>query len=313
MPACRRYVLGALLAGLLTLVAAPAASAQPAPPVVGENPAPPGGAPAPAQLPAAPQAPVPGADPAAPAAEPGIPAEPAADGVVVPDVADVPEITVSVGDGDTTLSRTVVLILLLTIGSVAPGILLLMTTFTRFVVVLGLAKNALALQTVPPAQVLVGLALFLTFFVMNPVFSDVNEDAIQPLLAGTIDQDEALAQGYAPLREFMLAQTREEDLRLFTDLASGPRPASRADVPASTLIPAFAISELRSAFIIGFVIFIPFLVIDLVVAAVLMSMGMVMLPPVFISLPLKLLLFVLVDGWVLIVGSMVQSVNGVVL
>lgn len=229
-----------------------------------------------------------------------------------PLVPDVPDIVISVDSGDEALSRTVVLVLLFTIGAVAPGLLLLMTTFTRFVVVLGLAKNALALQTVPPAQVLVGLALFLSWFVMAPVLGEVNEQAIQPLLAGEMGQDEALEVGFAPVREFMLAQTRESDLQMFLNLSGAPQPDSVEDVPASTLVPAFVISELRTAFIIGFVVFVPFLVVDLVVAAVLMSMGMVMLPPVFISLPLKLLLFVLVDGWVLIVGSLVNSVNVVV-
>jgi flagellar biosynthetic protein FliP len=221
------------------------------------------------------------------------------------------EIGISFGSEDAALSRTVMIILLLTVGSVAPGVLLLMTSFTRFVVVLGLAKNALGVQTIPPAQVLVGLALFLTFFVMSPVLTEVNDEAVQPLLAGSISQGEAFSRGYAPLRTFMLAQTREADLQLFTDLA-GERPVEPEDVSVRTLVPAFVISELRTAFVIGFVIFVPFLVIDFVVSAVLMSMGMVMLPPVFISLPLKLLLFILVDGWSLIVGSLVGSVQGVV-
>jgi flagellar biosynthesis protein FliP len=233
-------------------------------------------------------------------------------GVEVPDVPAPPDVAISVSSEDGALSRTVTIILLLTVGSVAPAILLLMTTFTRFVIVLALTKNALAVQTVPPAQVLIGLALFLSFFVMQPVLSDINEDAVQPMLAGTITQEEAFSAGYAPLRDFMIAQTRQDDLRLFVNLSGNEAPATISDVPASTLIPAFVISELRAAFIIGFVIFIPFLVIDLVVAAVLMSMGMIMLPPVFISLPLKLLLFVLVDGWALIVGTLVTSVNGVV-
>jgi flagellar biosynthetic protein FliP len=209
------------------------------------------------------------------------------------------------------LSRTVLIVLLLTVGSVAPGILLLMTSFTRFIVVLGLAKNAIGVHTIPPAQVLVGLALFLTFFVMGPVLSEVNDEAIQPMLAGTISQDQAWARGFAPLRTFMMAQTRESDLELFANLADD-RAATRADVSARVLVPAFVISELRTAFIIGFVIFVPFLVIDFVVSAVLMSMGMMMLPPVFISLPLKLLLFILVDGWALIVGSLVGSVQGAI-
>lgn len=209
------------------------------------------------------------------------------------------------------LSRTVLIVLLLTVGSVAPGILLLMTSFTRFIVVLGLAKNAIGVHTIPPAQVLVGLALFLTFFVMGPVLSEVNDEAIQPMLAGTISQDQAWARGFAPLRTFMMAQTREADLELFANLADD-RAASRAEVSARVLVPAFVISELRTAFVIGFVIFVPFLVIDFVVSAVLMSMGMMMLPPVFISLPLKLLLFILVDGWALIVGSLVGSVQGAI-
>ena len=207
------------------------------------------------------------------------------------------------------LSRTVLIVLLLTVGSVAPGILLLMTSFTRFIVVLGLAKNAIGVHTIPPAQVLVGLALFLTFFVMGPVLSEVNDEAIQPMLAGTISQDQAWTRGFAPLRTFMMAQTRESDLELFANLADD-RAATRAEVSARVLVPAFVISELRTAFVIGFVIFVPFLVIDFVVSAVLMSMGMMMLPPVFISLPLKLLLFILVDGWALIVGSLVGSVQG---
>jgi flagellar biosynthetic protein FliP len=224
----------------------------------------------------------------------------------------VTDVGVSVDSQDPNLSRTVIIILMLTVGSVAPGLLLMMTAFTRFVVVLGLVKNALGLQTVPPAQVLIGLALFLTFFVMNPVLSEVNEKAIQPMLAGTIGQGEAIEAGFKPVRQFMLAQTRDEDLRLFMDLSNTEQPTNPDDVSAAVLIPAFAISELRAAFIIGFIIYIPFLVIDLVVSAVLMSMGMMMLPPVFVSMPLKLLLFVLVDGWVLIVGSLVNSVDGIV-
>ena len=237
------------------------------------------------------------------------PAEP--DGPAVPDVPDVPDVSVSVTSDDGGLSRSVVIVLLLTVGSVAPGLLLLMTAFTRFVVVLGLTKQAIGMQTIPPAQVLVGLAMFLTFFVMSPVFSEVNDQAIQPLLAGEIDQGEAFERGFAPLRTFMLDQTRDDDLQLFVDLAGAEQPAEPEEVGATTLVPAFVISELRTAFMIGFVIFVPFLVIDLVVSAVLMSLGMMMLPPVFISMPLKLLLFVLVDGWSLVVGSLVTSVNGV--
>ena len=231
--------------------------------------------------------------------------------VTAPDVPDVPDVSVSVRADDSGLSRSVVIVLLLTVGSVAPGLLLLTTAFTRFVVVLGLTKQAIGLQTIPPSQVLVGLAMFLTFFVMSPVFGEINEEAVQPLMAGEIEQGEAFARGFDPLRTFMLDQTREQDLQLFVDLAGGDPPAGPDEVSATTLVPAFVISELRAAFVIGFVIFVPFLVIDLVVSAVLMSLGMMMLPPVFISMPLKLLLFVLVDGWSLVVGSLVTSLNGV--
>ena len=253
-----------------------------------------------------------------------VPAEPAAAGasavlvgeqddgaVVVPQPADVPDVSVDIDTGDGALSQTVVIILLLTVAAAAPGLLLLTTSFTRFAIVLGLTRNAIGSQNVPPTQVLVGLALFLTLFVMGPVLSKVNEDAVQPLLAGEIAQDEAFDRGFAPLREFMLEQTDDDDLRLFMGVSGVAMPETREDVSAGTLIPAFILSELRTAFVIGFVIFVPFLVIDLIVSAVLMSMGMVMLPPIFISLPLKILLFVLVDGWALIIGSVVSSVQGV--
>ncbi len=216
-------------------------------------------------------------------------------------------------DEEEPLSRTVMIVLLLGLAAMAPSLLLLMTTFTRFIVVLGLTKQALALQTVPPAQVLVGLALFLSAFVMSPVITEVNEVAVQPMMAGEIDGSEALSEGFEPIRTFMMAQVRDDDLALFVGLSGDPMPEDPSEIRATTLIPAFVISELRTAFMIGFVIFVPFLLIDIVVAAILMSLGMVMVPPVFVSLPLKLLLFVLVDGWVLMIGSLVQSVNGVVL
>lgn len=225
----------------------------------------------------------------------------------VPDP-EAPAISVQLGD-DSGVSRSVALLLLLTVGAVLPGLLLVMTSFTRYVVVLGITKNALGLQTIPPTQVLVGLALFLTVFTMAPTFTEVNEAAIQPLLNGEIESQEAMDAGFAPFRDFMLEQTPDDDLRLFSQISDTEIAPSRAEVSASVLVPAFVVSELRSAFLIGFVVFVPFLVIDLVVAAVLMSMGMVMLPPVFISLPLKLLLFVLVDGWSLIIQSLVSSVG----
>lgn len=231
--------------------------------------------------------------------------------VEVPAPPEVPDVSISVDSGSEGLSQTVTIILMLTVAGVAPGILLLTTSFTRFAIVLGLTRNAIGVQTIPPSQVLIGLSLLLTVFVMGPIFGDINDRALQPLLAGEIEQGQAFEEGFAPLREFMLNQTRPEDLRLFMDLSGNERPATPDDVSATALIPAFVISELRAAFIIGFIIFVPFLVIDLIVAAVLMSMGMVMLPPVFISLPLKLLLFVLVDGWAMIIGSVVQSVQGV--
>ena len=275
----RRLALLALLAGLLlALLAGPASAQVPAPELTPPTP------------PTAPQPP-----------EGGTP--PLEDG-------DVNGINVTIDGAEEGLSRTVTLVLLLTVAAVAPMLLLLMTTFTRFVVVLSLVRNGLGLQTVPPAQVMVGLAIFLSLFAMGTTLSEVNEVAVQPLLAGELDALAAAELGYEPFREFMLAQTRESDLRLFTGLAGDEAPANASEVGPTTLIPAFVISELRTAFTIGFVIFVPFLVIDLVVAAVLMSMGMVMLPPVFVSLPLKLLLFVLVDGWALIARSLVKSVVG---
>lgn len=232
------------------------------------------------------------------------------DDIEVPPIEPVPDVSISVRDEESgELSQTVTILLLLTVLAAAPGLLLLTTSFTRFAIVLGLTRNAVGSQNIPPNQVLVGLALFLTIFVMGPIFGQVNEDAIQPLLNGEITQDEAFDNGFAPIRSFMMSQTRTEDLAMFMGISGAERPASVEDVSAGTLIPAFVISELRTAFIIGFIIFVPFLVIDLIVAAVLMSMGMVMLPPVFISLPLKILLFVLLDGWSLLIGSVVSSVG----
>ncbi len=227
---------------------------------------------------------------------------------VEPSEPDEPDVAISVNSSSTGLTQTVVIILLLTIGSIAPSLLLLATSFTRFIIVLGLTRNAMGTQQIPPTQVLTGLALILTFFVMGPTFSEINEVAVQPLLAGEIEQGEAFDAGFAPMREFMLAQTDEEDIRLFLDIRD-EQISSAEEVSPSVLVPAFVLSELRTAFTIGFVIFIPFLVIDLVISSVLMSLGMVMLPPVFVSLPVKLLLFVLVDGWGLIVVSLVSSVN----
>ncbi|MGI9951204.1 flagellar type III secretion system pore protein FliP [Moorellaceae bacterium AZ2] len=202
---------------------------------------------------------------------------------------------------------TVRLLVLLTILALVPAILLLMTCFTRIIVVLAFVRSALATQQVPPNQVLIGLALFLTFFIMAPVYNQVKAQALDPYLAGQISQEEALARGSRPLREFMYRQTREKDLALFIRMAGLPEPRTRDDVPLYVLIPAFVISELKTAFQMGFLIYIPFLIIDLVIASILMAMGMFMVPPVMISLPFKLMLFVLVDGWYLVVKSLLES------
>jgi flagellar biosynthetic protein FliP len=199
--------------------------------------------------------------------------------------------------------------LLILIGAVTliPAMLFCVTGFTRILVVLGFIRTGLGTPTAPPNQVLVGIALFLTIFVMAPTFTKVKTDAIDPLTKGDITQAQAFDRGQKPLREFMFRQTRTKDLALFVKLSKMKRPRTRADVPTYVLIPAFIISELKTAFQIGFLIFLPFLVIDLVVSSTLMSMGMVMLPPVFISLPFKILLFVLVDGWDLVTRSLVES------
>ncbi|MGH2735349.1 MAG: flagellar type III secretion system pore protein FliP [Actinomycetota bacterium] len=222
----------------------------------------------------------------------------------------VPEVGIKVESDDPGLSRTVVIILLFTIASVAPAILLLMTSFTRFVVVMGLTRNAIGLQGIPPNQVLIGLAMFMTFFVMSPVLGQINKEAVQPALDGKISTTVALERGFKPLRTFMLEQTDEDDLELFTSMTRDTKPRNESEISATALVPAYVISELRTAFLIGFIIFIPFLVIDLVVSAAMMSLGMMMVPPIVISLPLKLLLFVLVDGWGLIVKSVLGSVTG---
>lgn len=197
------------------------------------------------------------------------------------------------------------ILLLLTVLSLAPAFLMMVTSFTRIVIVLSFIRNALGTQQVPPAPVLVGLALFLTFFVMAPVIIKINNNALQPYLGGKINQTTAFKRAEAPIRTFMLKQTSENDLALFVHMSKMPRPKKVDDVPTYVLIPSFIISELKKAFIIGFLIYIPFLVIDMVVASTLMSMGMMMLPPILISLPIKLLLFVLVDGWNLIARAMI--------
>ena len=199
------------------------------------------------------------------------------------------------------------IIVMMTVLTLAPAIIIMMTSFTRIVVVLAFLRQALGTQQMPPNQLLVGLSLFLTFFVMSPFLNDINTKALQPYMKGTISQDVAADETMKPLRKFMFAQTRDTDLSLFLKMGRVEKPRTRADVPSLVLIPAFVISELKTAFEIGFVIYLPFLVIDMVVAAVLMAMGMMMVPPIVVSLPFKIMLFVLVDGWQLIVGSLVKS------
>ena len=204
-------------------------------------------------------------------------------------------------------SNAIVTMLGITVLSIAPALLLMMSSFTKVFVVLSMVRNATGLTTIPPNQVIAGLALFLSLFIMHPVISDINTDAIQPYMAGHIDFGHALTAAEGPLRTFMGAHTRQEDIALITRAAGQHNPANLAATPFTTLVPAFIISELRAAFVIGFVIFIPFLVIDLVVSAGLMSMGMMMLPPAMISLPFKVLLFVLVDGWGLVIQTLVTT------
>ncbi|MFE8695171.1 flagellar type III secretion system pore protein FliP [Cytobacillus sp. FJAT-53684] len=205
------------------------------------------------------------------------------------------------------VSTSVKLVLMLTVLSLAPSILILMTCFTRIIIVLSFVRTALATQQMPPNQVLIGLSLFLTFFIMAPTFQQVNEEALTPLFNEEINLEEAYEKASVPFKSFMSANTRQKDLALFLEYSKAERPKSIEDIPLTALVPAFAISEIKTAFQIGFMIFIPFLVIDMVVASILMSMGMMMLPPVMISLPFKILLFVLVDGWYLVVKSLLQS------
>ncbi|MGH1550163.1 flagellar type III secretion system pore protein FliP [Leifsonia poae] len=219
-------------------------------------------------------------------------------------------ITVDINGPNGTPNAAILTLVGITVLSVAPALLLMMSSFTKIFVVLAITRNALALPSIPPNQVLAGLALFLSLFIMSPVLVDINNSAVQPYLAGHIDFTGAVQAAEGPLRHFMASHTREEDIALMTRAAGRPNPSTMNSVPMLTLIPAFMISELRAAFIIGFVIFVPFLVIDMVVSAALMSMGMMMLPPVMISLPFKILLFVLVDGWGLIIQSLITSYGG---
>jgi len=236
--------------------------------------------------PTAPTAPTAPVDPAAPATGDG-------------------GVDISVGGGSPSTSIT--LILAITVLSVAPSVLLLCTSFTKIVVVLSLVRNALGLQQSPPNQVMTGIALFLTLFVMGPVFSDINDVAVQPYLNGQMTVSQAYDAGVVPLKGFLLDNTREDELKLMINLSGEDAPKDKSEVSMTTLIPAFVLSELKSAFIIGLVVFIPFLVLDMLVSAALMAMGMMMVPPAIVSLPFKLLLFVVVDGWALITTALVHS------
>lgn len=218
------------------------------------------------------------------------------------------QLNIATNAGSTSLSATLQILLMLTILSIAPSILLMVTSFTRIIITLHFVRSALGTQTTPPNQVLIGLALFLTFFIMTPVFTQINTDAIKPLAEGTISQEEAIEAGLAPIREFMFSQSNTKDIKMFLEVADLTDKVTNEDeIPTTVLIPSFMISELRKAFTMGFVIYMPFIIIDMVVASTLMSMGMMMLPPTTISMPFKILLFIMADGWNLVVGEVVRT------
>jgi flagellar biosynthetic protein FliP len=253
-------------------------------------------------------APSAGAAPRTVGADPLPPADPTAP--LAPGASPIDGISIDINGPDGAPSSSILVLLGITLLSVAPALLLMMSSFTKIFVVLAMTRNALGLNTIPPTQVLAGLALFLSLFIMWPVVQQINVDAVQPYLDGRTGFEQAFEAASGPLREFMLAHTREEDIALMTRAGGLPNPETPDAVELPTLIPAFMISELRAAFIIGFVIFLPFLVIDLVISAGLMALGMMMLPPVMISLPFKILLFILVDGWGLIITALVGSYQG---
>lgn len=221
----------------------------------------------------------------------------------------VPTLNVQLGEADSPeeVAAVIQILFVLTVLTLAPSILIMMTAFTRLAVVFSFLRQAMGTHQAPPNQVIVGLALFLTVFIMTPVWTKINNEALQPYMAEKISQEEALDLASRPIRDFMFKQTRESDMALFVGIAKLDRPANKDDIPLTALIPAFVISELKTAFTIGFLLYVPFLIIDMVVASTLLSMGMMMLPPIMISLPFKLMLFVMVDGWHLLVGSMVRS------
>ena len=226
--------------------------------------------------------------------------------ILFPAICGAAELSIRMGEGGE-LAPALQIIALLMVLSLAPALILMLTSFTRIVVVLSFVRQAMGTHQMPPGQVIIGLALFLTVFVMTPVWTRVQSEALNPYLAKEITQEEALSRAAQPVRAFMLRQTRQQDILLFIELTKRERPEGPEDIPLSILIPAFMISEMKTAFQIGFILYIPFLILDLVVASLLLSMGMLMLPPVMISLPLKLMLFVLVDGWNLLVGSLLKS------
>lgn len=229
----------------------------------------------------------------------------AAETISIPDI----NITVDSPNGSVPVATSIQVLLLLTVLSLAPSILIMMTSFTRFMIVLGFVRRALSLQSTPPNQVLIGLALFLTFFVMTPVFSEAYEKAYVPLQEGTISVDTALDEGSKPFKEFMLKHVRSKDLALFLNIADIDVVETNEDIPMTVVVPAFIISELKLSFEIGFLLFVPFIVVDMIVASTLMALGMMMLPPVMISLPIKLLLFIMMDGWHLVVEKLVLSIR----
>lgn len=216
-------------------------------------------------------------------------------------------LTLQGGNDPQQVSSGVQLLVLMTVLSIAPSILVLATSFTRIIIVLSLLRNAIGTPQVPPNQVMVGMSLLLTFFIMAPVYTKIDQQALKPFTNGEIDQPTAFKLAVEPIRQFMFEQTRQKDLELFLSMSSGERPETLEEIPTVVLLPAFVISELRAAFVMGFAIYVPFLVIDMVISSVLLAMGMMMLPPSLISLPFKILLFVMVDGWYLIVRSLAQS------
>jgi flagellar biosynthetic protein FliP len=231
--------------------------------------------------------------------------------LAAPQTIPIPQIQIGVNTAQKPLeiAQSLQMLIILTVLSLAPAILIMTTSFVRIVIVLSFTRTAIGTNQMPPNQVMIGLALFLTFFTMAPTWDAVNNQALQPFLNGQISQEDAFTKASAPIRDFMFKQTRNKDLKLFIQASKLPNPKNKDEIPTQVLIPAFVISELKTAFQLGFMIFIPFLVIDMIVASTLMSMGMMMLPPVMISLPFKILLFVMVDGWHLVVRSLILSFN----